>query len=92
MEGRVGGHGVVCLGRAGGGLVIELCQPNVFFSPGDTQPPLEENFPQEHMEVPLMQIPKEPSHLAQPVTRDMGTSGVAQKPQTEEDGDPGNMC
>uniref|UniRef100_A0A8C2RVP5 SH3 domain-containing protein n=1 Tax=Capra hircus TaxID=9925 RepID=A0A8C2RVP5_CAPHI len=55
----------------------------------DPQPPLEENFPQEHTEVPLMQIPKEPDHLAQPRTRDMGTSGVTQKPQTEEDGDPG---
>ncbi|KAB0342091.1 hypothetical protein FD754_019017 [Muntiacus muntjak] len=55
----------------------------------DSQPPLEENFPQEDTEVPLMQIPKEPSHLDQPMTRDMGTSGVTQKPKTEEDGDPG---
>ncbi|KAB0376366.1 hypothetical protein FD755_010810 [Muntiacus reevesi] len=55
----------------------------------DTQPPLEENFPQEDTEVPLMQIPKEPGHLDQPMTRDMGTSGVTQKPKTEEDGDPG---
>ncbi|XP_065794446.1 transport and Golgi organization protein 1 homolog isoform X4 [Muntiacus reevesi] len=54
----------------------------------DTQPPLEENFPQEDTEVPLMQIPKEPGHLDQPMTRDMGTSGVTQKPKTEEDGDP----
>lgn len=77
---------------AGGELVIELCQPNTFFPPVDPQPPLEENFPQEHTEVPLMQIPKEPDHLAQPMTRDMGTSGVTQKPQTEEDGDPGNTC
>ena len=77
---------------AGGELVFELCQPNMFFSPVDPQPPLEENFPQEHTEVPLMQIPKEPDHLAQPRTRDMGTSGVTQKPLTEEDGDPGNTC
>ncbi|XP_043779689.1 transport and Golgi organization protein 1 homolog isoform X2 [Cervus elaphus] len=54
----------------------------------DTQPPLEENFPQEDTEVPLMQIPKEPGHLDQPMTRDMGTSGVTQKLKTEEDGDP----
>lgn len=87
----MGGHRVVCWGRAGGGLVIELCQPRVS-SPVDTQPPLEENFPQEDTEVPLMQIPKEPSHLDQPMTRDMGTSGVTQKPKTEEDGDPGNTC
>ena len=92
MEGREGGHGVVCSGRAGGGLVIELCQPRVSFSPVDSQPPLEENFPQEDTEVPLMQIPKEPSHLNQPMTRHMGTPGVTQKPKTEEDGDPGNTC
>ncbi|XP_070330580.1 transport and Golgi organization protein 1 homolog isoform X3 [Odocoileus virginianus] len=55
----------------------------------DTQPPLEENFPQEDTEVPLMQVPKEPGHLDQPMTRDMGTPGVTQKPKTEEDGDPG---
>ncbi|XP_012517644.1 PREDICTED: melanoma inhibitory activity protein 3 isoform X2 [Propithecus coquereli] len=56
---------------------------------GEMQPPHEDNFSQENMEKFNMQIPEEPTHLDQPMTRDTGASEVSEKLNTKKDLDPG---
>ncbi|XP_029791539.1 transport and Golgi organization protein 1 homolog isoform X3 [Suricata suricatta] len=53
------------------------------------EPPLEDNFPQDHTEDLKTQIPKEPIQLDQHGTGDRHGSEVSQKPNTEKDIDPG---
>ncbi|XP_047611532.1 transport and Golgi organization protein 1 homolog isoform X2 [Phacochoerus africanus] len=55
----------------------------------DIQPPLEESGPQESTAALTMQVPEEPSHVHQPVTRDMGPLEASQKPETEKARNPG---